>query len=70
MDEPAATQAFLSRWSGTDSSELANYQLFLTELIELLDLPRPEPAGAEAAAARRRAHAGINPRSHSGTAAR
>lgn len=49
MDERAdATRAFLSRWTGAGGSELANYQLFLTELIELLELPRPEPAGAEA----------------------
>ncbi len=49
MDErDAATRAFLSRWTGAGGSELANYQLFLTELTELLDLPRPEPAGADA----------------------
>ncbi len=27
--------------------ERANYQLFLTELCQLLDLPGPEPAGPD-----------------------
>ncbi len=39
-----AVDAFISRWSGARGSELANYQLFLGELIELLGLPRPDPA--------------------------
>ncbi|GMU44881.1 MAG: class I SAM-dependent DNA methyltransferase [Xanthomonadales bacterium] len=44
---PAALDAFLARWSVHSGSELANYQLFLTELIALLDLPRPEPASED-----------------------
>lgn len=36
--------AFIERWKSAGGNELANYQLFLTELTELLDLPRPEPA--------------------------
>ena len=44
---PAAIDAFLARWSVNSGSELANYQLFLTELIALLDLPRPEPASED-----------------------
>jgi hypothetical protein len=36
--------AFITRWSAASGSERANYQLFLTELCELLELPRPEPA--------------------------
>ncbi|GMV20349.1 MAG: hypothetical protein AMXMBFR57_02980 [Acidimicrobiia bacterium] len=36
--------AFIERWKAAGGNELANYQLFLTELTELLDLPRPEPA--------------------------
>jgi hypothetical protein len=44
---PDRTDAFIARWSKATGNELANYQLFLTELTELLGLPRPEPAGAE-----------------------
>lgn len=35
---------FISRWKGVDGSERANYQLFLTELCTILDLPLPDPA--------------------------
>lgn len=35
---------FIARWSAASGSERANYQLFVTELCELLDLPKPEPA--------------------------
>jgi hypothetical protein len=45
---PDAIDAFIARWSRATGNELANYQLFLTELTELLGLPRPEPAGADA----------------------
>ena len=44
---PDRTDAFISRWSKATGNELANYQLFLTELTELLGVPRPEPAGAD-----------------------
>lgn len=36
---------FLARWQKAGGTERANYQLFLTELCSLLDLPLPEPAG-------------------------
>ncbi|MBV2265031.1 MAG: class I SAM-dependent DNA methyltransferase [Thauera sp.] len=42
---PAALDAFIARWQGAGGSERANYQLFLTELCALLELPRPDPAG-------------------------
>ena len=35
---------FIARWRKASSSELANAQLFVTELCERLELPRPEPA--------------------------
>ncbi|WP_367268207.1 type IIL restriction-modification enzyme MmeI, partial [uncultured Lamprocystis sp.] len=41
---PAAIEAFISRWQHANGTERANYQLFLTELCTLLDLPQPEPA--------------------------
>ncbi|TQV62911.1 MAG: class I SAM-dependent DNA methyltransferase, partial [Halothiobacillaceae bacterium] len=36
--------AFITRWRAASGTERANYQLFLTELGELLGLPRPDPA--------------------------
>jgi SAM-dependent methyltransferase len=44
---PDRIDAFIARWSKATGNELANYQLFLTELTELLGLPRPDPAGAD-----------------------
>jgi len=40
----AAASAFINKWHGKDGSERANYQLFITELCELLGVPKPEPA--------------------------
>ena len=40
--EQQAVQAFIDRWQDSDGKELANYQLFLTELCQLLGLPGPE----------------------------
>ena len=45
--ETGAVEAFIERWRETGGKERANYQLFLTELCRLLDLPGPEPAGAD-----------------------
>jgi hypothetical protein len=46
--EPVATSDavtdFISRWQDKGGTEKANYQLFLTELCTLLDLPQPDPA--------------------------
>jgi len=40
-------EAFIARWAASGASERANYQLFLTELCELLDVPRPDPATSD-----------------------
>lgn len=37
-------QLFVDRWSRSGASERANYQLFLAELCDLLEVPRPDPA--------------------------
>ena len=38
---------FLSRWTNLEGgAERANYQLFLTELCDVLEVARPQPAGA------------------------
>ncbi len=42
---PQAVESFISRWGGGGGTEKANYQLFLGELITLLGLPTPDPAG-------------------------
>jgi hypothetical protein len=41
---PAPIDAFIARWSSAGGAERANYQLFLTELCVLLELPGPDPA--------------------------
>lgn len=38
------TEAFIERWSLSGGAERANYQLFLAELCDLIDVPRPDPA--------------------------
>ena len=46
---PAATAeagiaAFIARWRAAGAAERANYQLFLTELCDVLGVPRPDPS--------------------------
>lgn len=36
--------SFITRWKAFGASERANYQLFLTELCELLGVEKPRPA--------------------------
>ncbi|MBP0617677.1 class I SAM-dependent DNA methyltransferase [Jiella mangrovi] len=44
----ADIEAFIERWTAREGgAERANYQMFLTELCDVLEVPRPEPAGAE-----------------------
>jgi hypothetical protein len=35
---------FIQRWQTSAAAERANYQLFLSELCDYLDVPRPDPA--------------------------
>jgi hypothetical protein len=37
---------FIARWQQSSAAERANYALFLSELCDYLDLPRPEPSQA------------------------
>jgi hypothetical protein len=48
MTAPAQIETFIARWSASGGSERANYQLFVTELCELLNLPKPDPAQDDA----------------------
>ena len=43
----AATDAFFQRWEGSGAAERANYSMFLNELCDLLEVPRPDPAGPD-----------------------
>jgi hypothetical protein len=45
---PNPIDVFITRWQSAGGSERANYQLFITELCELLELPKPHPAQADA----------------------
>lgn len=38
-----ALSPFIDRWSKSAGAERANYQLFLSELCDVLGVPRPEP---------------------------
>src|SRR5450631_4807700 len=42
-----AAHTFLDRWRDSAAAERANYALFLSELCDLLEVPRPEPAVAD-----------------------
>ncbi len=45
MTTPAAiAEQFIHRWAASGAAERANYQLFLSELCALLDVPPPEPS--------------------------
>lgn len=39
-----AVTAFIARWQDSGAAERANFQLFLSELCDLLGVARPEPA--------------------------
>ncbi len=41
---PDAIAKFIARWSAAQAAERANYQLFLSELCDVLDVTRPDPA--------------------------
>ena len=41
---PADPAAFIARWQKSGAAERANYQLFLSELCDVLGVPRPDPA--------------------------
>jgi hypothetical protein len=47
---PADPTAFIARWQKSGAAERANYQLFLSELCDLLGVPRPDPTTPDDAA--------------------
>ena len=42
--DSATVSAFIARWSAASSAERANYAMFLSELCDVLGVPRPDPA--------------------------
>jgi hypothetical protein len=44
---PAALDEFYRRWEASGAAERANYSMFLNELCDLLEVPRPDPAGPD-----------------------
>ena len=41
-------EEFITRWTAREGgAERANYQMFLSELCDILGVPRPDPAGAD-----------------------
>ena len=40
-------EEFIERWANSAANERANYQLFLSELCDLLEVPRPDPSVAD-----------------------
>jgi len=40
-------EVFINRWLSSAASERANYQLFLSELCDVLNVSRPNPAGPD-----------------------
>ena len=47
---PADPAAFIARWQKSGAAERANYQLFLSELCDVLGVPRPDPTTPDDAA--------------------
>ncbi len=47
MPTAADPAAFITRWSKSGGSERANYTSFLSELCDILAVPRPEPTQAD-----------------------
>jgi hypothetical protein len=43
VPDPLPADPFVSRWQASGAAERANYALFVTELCEVLEVPRPNP---------------------------
>jgi len=44
---PNAAESFITRWKRSSASERANYALFVSELSDLIEVPRPDPSTAD-----------------------
>ncbi|MGI9105467.1 MAG: class I SAM-dependent DNA methyltransferase, partial [Pyrinomonadaceae bacterium] len=43
ITSPSNINTFIERWASSSAAERANYQIFLTELCDVIEVPRPEP---------------------------
>jgi hypothetical protein len=46
---PAQVTTFITRWEASGAAERANYQMFLSELCDIIGVPRPDPTAPETA---------------------
>ena len=46
-EDAKVVNEFIARWERSGASERANYQLFLSELCDVLGVPRPEPSTSD-----------------------
>ena len=46
---PAQITAFITRWETSGAAERANYQMFLSELCDIIGVPRPDPTSPDPA---------------------
>ena len=46
-DSSRVADEFIRRWQSSGASERANYQLFLSELCDVIEVARPHPAQAD-----------------------
>ena len=46
---PSHITAFITRWQNSGAAERANYQMFLSELCDLIGVPRPDPTAPDTA---------------------
>jgi len=44
---PEHITALIDRWSSSGAAERANYQMFLSELCDVIGVPRPDPTAAD-----------------------
>jgi hypothetical protein len=44
---PETITTFITRWENSGAAERANYQMFLAELCDLLQVPRPDPTSPD-----------------------
>jgi hypothetical protein len=49
MPSSDAIDSFITRWENSGAAERANYQMFLSELCDIIGVPRPDPTSPEPA---------------------
>ena len=46
---PEQIASFITRWEKSGGAERANYQMFLSELCDIIEVPRPDPTTVDPA---------------------